>query len=919
MAAAGSPRKAPPSVTALSAASASRGGGLTYTIYKRSNNVDPIKRAMARRPGWVEVPPEALKGDTAWGVNFIWKPTWTSLRPAAMTLARGHATASKRQVVNHWKAVEPLCTKDALFEVMAAHYGALGEDPTVHIPPTYLIEPRMGGDEAAWTGWGAFEAHFRRCATDPACANLWLIKPTCLNRGIGIEVMRDLGEIRAFLASKARGASMGIHTVWVLQKYIENLLLYRGRKFDLRVWVLVTDAGDVFMHAPGYVRTCSETFDLKATDRFAHLSNYCQQVNAASFGKYEEGNTLTFADLTQYLHDAVLPQLRLQRALDAAAAGGGGGAREGDTARGGGGAHDKPVHEAQTGCEAMWGCGSRGLWGQMRSAVVDTFEALRGRGGARTHGFEENGFARKPPPYIAVPKGGSSASTAPSAGADGASGSAALPDPPSSSTTPSPASGYPAHAGIGSSVSMGTRHRYELLGLDFMVDAHLKVHFIEVNTNPSLTYQNAWHEEFADEMIERMLDLVLDGVFPEPARPAPVLSTWDGSGDAAPPVGWQFVMNVYNASVKHAGQTGVPAASPAAAVTAAAPAEPTAAAPPSPLLGSSGTAPVMSPPRVQRLRPSASALAVKAEPTHRIPGPDSVRTIEVGSATLGFIKEPRMSVGRLRSGRLARAGGGVISSRQPLQLTVATLQPLNPQTPLGATSTATFVEGAGAVMLSDTLPLHPARRSASPLVPPSPLTSYAGGATYSASFVAPKTFSVRARSASMSPTSTPAAASRPPSARPRDGATFVGVVGDTISTAEAVVAGGSPRRGTAPKSAGPRRNGGGVPTTTVSRTMEGSPRSRTNSAAFTAPDTMAAHRRSRVSAAATPVDSQALLLPRAAVPRSSPRASPRGTHRVVVSTLLPSPMRPAGLPRFPGLRSTLVGVGEGGWGAADEA
>jgi hypothetical protein len=34
-------------------------------------------------------------------------------------------------------------------------------------------------------------------------------------------------------------------------------LLIRGRKFDLRIWVLLTDDGDVYLYLPGYVRTSS--------------------------------------------------------------------------------------------------------------------------------------------------------------------------------------------------------------------------------------------------------------------------------------------------------------------------------------------------------------------------------------------------------------------------------------------------------------------------------------------------------------------------------------------------------------------------------------------------------------------------------------------------------------------------------------
>jgi len=36
-----------------------------------------------------------------------------------------------------------------------------------------------------------------------------------------------------------------------------------------------------------YVRTSSEEWDLDSTDRYKHLTNWCQQVDATSYGKYE--------------------------------------------------------------------------------------------------------------------------------------------------------------------------------------------------------------------------------------------------------------------------------------------------------------------------------------------------------------------------------------------------------------------------------------------------------------------------------------------------------------------------------------------------------------------------------------------------------------------------------------------------------
>ncbi len=44
---------------------------------------------------------------------------------------------------------------------------------------------------------------------------------------------------------------------FVIQKYIEKPLLINERKFDVRVWVLVTHYMDVFVFSEGYVRTSS--------------------------------------------------------------------------------------------------------------------------------------------------------------------------------------------------------------------------------------------------------------------------------------------------------------------------------------------------------------------------------------------------------------------------------------------------------------------------------------------------------------------------------------------------------------------------------------------------------------------------------------------------------------------------------------
>ena len=83
----------------------------------------------------------------------------------------------------------------------------------------------------------------------------------------------------------------------VVQKYIERPLLYYGRKFDIRIWVLLTHDFKVYMFNEGHLKCCSVKYDLDACDSFSHLTNYSFQKHNNNFGKYEKGNEVSFDDL----------------------------------------------------------------------------------------------------------------------------------------------------------------------------------------------------------------------------------------------------------------------------------------------------------------------------------------------------------------------------------------------------------------------------------------------------------------------------------------------------------------------------------------------------------------------------------------------------------------------------------------------
>ena len=79
--------------------------------------------------------------------------------------------------------------------------------------------------------------------------------------------------------------------------------MYHGRKFDIRIWALVTDDFRIYLYREGYVRTSSSDYNLRNKNNFVHLTNQCLQIKGDGYAQHEEGNTLSFHDLQRYMDE----------------------------------------------------------------------------------------------------------------------------------------------------------------------------------------------------------------------------------------------------------------------------------------------------------------------------------------------------------------------------------------------------------------------------------------------------------------------------------------------------------------------------------------------------------------------------------------------------------------------------------------
>ncbi|OMJ68400.1 hypothetical protein SteCoe_34156 [Stentor coeruleus] len=228
-----------------------------------------------------------------------------------ITLSSSYIGFSDRRIIdplsvhshNKLEFNSAISDKKNLFFTMKKYYSALGENVFGYLPITFHIKNGENDPE--------FLSFSEKFFGDQEKKSVWIIKPgENTNRGNGIVICDSLLKIKEEIKSNPFPET-GDHT-YIIQKYIENPFLVNKRKFDIRLYTLITSTNGIaqaYFYQEGYIRTSSKDYNRKAIDnKFIHLTNDAVQKKADDYGKFENGNKMSYKDFQKYLDNKRIPK-----------------------------------------------------------------------------------------------------------------------------------------------------------------------------------------------------------------------------------------------------------------------------------------------------------------------------------------------------------------------------------------------------------------------------------------------------------------------------------------------------------------------------------------------------------------------------------------------------------------------------------
>ena len=102
----------------------------------------------------------------------------------------------------------------------------------------------------------------------------------------------------------------------IVQKYLDNPLLYKKRKFDIRCYVLVDSNLNVFFCREGHLKGSSEFYDINTKNKFIHITNHSLQKKSSKFEQYEYGNEMSYSDFKKFMEEEKIPLEKFNKMIE---------------------------------------------------------------------------------------------------------------------------------------------------------------------------------------------------------------------------------------------------------------------------------------------------------------------------------------------------------------------------------------------------------------------------------------------------------------------------------------------------------------------------------------------------------------------------------------------------------------------------
>ena len=358
------------------------------------NNGIIIKKLLSSRPWWKD---KSIYKSFSPTVNFAWK---ISLAEVNFDRLVHHTDPSQQLCVNRLEHSFELSNKDNLFRNLCSTFGYNRSEILNFVPLTFSfrandvafekdlqqfcrvflsLKPsarldrvkrldKLGeSEERGFPIYFRFRHQFPQGSSAESFSNfdieeikkhstlfgpdhMWMLKPSGLNRGKGLELFNQLSELDSFLQTYSEGyrvteyarldyndedtgspmlkaalvsndSARGspklspqkiVISSFVIQKYIEHPLLFRGHKFDIRVFVFLSHKQELFVFKDSYVRLSSLPYDPKKKNYLIHLTNNAVQVRSDSYGSLVKGNIISIGELEDYLVNETAYRQQLQ-------------------------------------------------------------------------------------------------------------------------------------------------------------------------------------------------------------------------------------------------------------------------------------------------------------------------------------------------------------------------------------------------------------------------------------------------------------------------------------------------------------------------------------------------------------------------------------------------------------------------------